>query len=362
MRKAICLISFVLMVAGCSTSNGEGETIVFNCSENSTFSAIGDVFSGGRFLVPGGGEDGEMMFSMPEQVAYKDGRLYLSDGRFGKIVVYKDDGTPEMCLSRKGRGPQEYLQVSYFDIDRTGSIWVMDGQGNRLIQYSPEGSFLRRYDLEYEINYFKCLDSGNFLFGLAPWDDSGYKDKKVLLVDGNLNVISSFIDATEYTDPNFEFPAQGFVSTGSGIFYHSPVDDYIYRLTPDGELEKSYYLDFGSQAFPEEMRKDIESNYEELENYRTLVNMVYIDDGKVIGSIWDGGMATDFIIDRRSDILYLRDEAYGSLHLVGIYGDSAIFYIPAGYPGDIPYMPESVKAEYDSGKDVFLLLDVNSIF
>ena len=54
MRKAICLISFVLMVAGCSTSNGEGETIVFNCSENSTFSAIGDIFSGGRFLVPGG--------------------------------------------------------------------------------------------------------------------------------------------------------------------------------------------------------------------------------------------------------------------------------------------------------------------
>lgn len=362
MRKAICLISFVLMVAGCSTYNGEGETIVFDCPEHSTFSAIGEVFSGGRFLVPESGENKDMMFSMPEQVVYRGGRLYLSDGSSGKIVVYNDDGTPELCLSRRGRGPQEYLQVSYFDVDSGGNIWVMDGQGDRLIQYSPEGAFLRRNDLEYEINYFKCLDNGNFLFSLAPWDDSAYKDKKILLVDKDLDVISSFVDASENSDPNFEFPAQGFVGTGSGILYHSPVDDYIYRLSQEGEPEKTYYMDFGSEAFPEDMRKDIESNYEELENYRTLVNTVYIDGSSVIGSIWDEGMARDFIIDRKSGILYLRDGAYDSLHLVGIHGDSAVFYIPAGYPGEIPYMPASVKSEYDSGKDVFLLLDVNSIF
>lgn len=31
-------------------------------------------------------------------------------------------------LNRRGRGSEEYLQVSDFDVDDEGGIWVLDGQ------------------------------------------------------------------------------------------------------------------------------------------------------------------------------------------------------------------------------------------
>lgn len=74
MRKKILIAAGAAMLvaavlAGCGTTerHGASETIVFNCSGRSTFSAIGDVFSGGRFLVPGSGEAGVITY-MPEAV------------------------------------------------------------------------------------------------------------------------------------------------------------------------------------------------------------------------------------------------------------------------------------------------------
>ena len=129
----------------------------------------------------------------------------------------------------------------------------------------------------------------------------------------------------------------------------------------DGKYEKSYYVDFGSYVFPKEVRKNIQSHYEKIDNYRALVNTVYIDENRFIGSFLDKGRFMDFIIDRQSDILYLKDGSYASMHLIGVSGNYAVFYIPAGYEGDIPYMPDTVKAEYDLGKDVFLIVDINTI-
>lgn len=364
MNKITALFIFCfLSIVGCSPSNqcGDSEVIVFDCHEHAAFSSIAEIFSEGHFLIPDDRGDKAMMYSEPEQIVYRNGKLYISDWKNGKIIIYNDNGTPELCLCRKGRGPQEYLQISHFDIDMTGNIWVLDGQRDRLVQYAPDGSFQCAVDLDYEVNCIKCLDNGNFLLGLAPWDDSRYKDKKILLTDKDLNVISSIINAGDFSDPDFEFQSQGFVSAGKGIFYNSPIDDYVYFLSPEGELKKSYYIDFGVRAFPDEVRKDIEPHYEELDKYRAIVNTIYIDDTKVIGSILDKGMTRDFIMDRHADILYLKDKPYESLYLVGIYESSAVFYIPAGYSGEIPYMPQDVKAEYDTGKDVFLILDINTI-
>lgn len=362
-RVKIFFIFCYLLTVGCASSNqyGDSEVIVFDCHEHAAFSSIPAIFSEGHFLIPDDRGDKAMMYSEPEQIVYRNGKLYISDWINGKIVIYNDNGTPELCLCRKGRGPQEYLRISHFDIDKTGNLWVLDGQRDRLVQYAPDGSFQCAFDLDYEVNGIKCLDNGNFLFGLAPWDNSRYKNKKILLLDKDMKVISSCIDSGRNSDPNFEFQNQGFVSTEDGIFYHTPVDDYIHYLTSDGMLEKSYFVDFGSYMFPNEVRKDIESHHDEIGNYRALVNTVYIDENRFIGSFLDKGRFRDFIIDRQADILYLQDEPYESLHLAGICGEFAVYYIPAGYSGEISYMPEIVKAEYDSGKDVFLILNINAI-
>ena len=360
--KIFFLFGFLSMV-GCTSSNQyeDREVIIFDCQEHATFSSINEIFSDGHFLIPNDGEDKAMMFSEPEQIMYKNGKLYISDWKNGKIIIFNDNGTPELCLCKKGRGPQEYLRISYFDIDKNGNIWILDGQRDRLLRYAQDGSFLSAFDLDYEVNHIKCLDNGNFLLGLAPWDNSRYKNKKILILDKDMKVISACLDSGKYSDPNFEFQSQGFITTENGIFYHTPVDDYVYFLTLDGKYEKSYYVDFGSYVFPKEVRKNIQSHYEKIDNYRALVNTVYIDENRFVGSFLDKGRFMDFIIDRQSDILYLKDGSYASMHLIGVSGNYAIFYIPAGYEGDIPYMPDTVKAEYDLGKDLFLILDINAI-
>ena len=351
------------VLSSCSQNqNGASETIPFAGSTELAFSSVGEIFTDGHFIVPDISGDGSYLFSSPEQVIFHNRKLYISDGwRNGKILVFDFDGNPVTSLDRKGRGDGEYLQISHFDIDKDGNFWILDGRRDRILKYNQDRLLIASFDLECQVDKIKCLDNGNLLLSTASWDNSKYKDKSVLLADPNLNIISSVIDKPENTDPNFMFPAQGFIGTGTGILYHVPVDDHIYGLSFDGELEQSYFIDFKGKSIPEDFRSNIESHYDELERFLTLVNSVYIDKDVALGSVLYEGDVKDFIIDRQKDRLYLSDEPYDSMHLVGISGNYAVFYIPAGYSGEIPYMPDSVKEEYDLGKDLFLILDINAI-
>ena len=82
-------------------------------------------------LDPGGSKD--YIFSEIDKIVCHQDRFYILDWIHRKIVIYDSGGAPVGCLSRRGRGPGEYLQITDFDVDGDGSVWVVDGQQDMLL-------------------------------------------------------------------------------------------------------------------------------------------------------------------------------------------------------------------------------------
>lgn len=124
-------------------------------------------------------------------VCWKD-RIYISDWKTRRIIIFGQDGQPVSVLNRRGRGSEEYLQVSDFDVDDEGGLWVLDGQKDVIVHYSSEGKFLSQSKTgECQYSYIS-FDAGQLLLGVALWDKTENGVFEAVLTDTSLNVLSRY--------------------------------------------------------------------------------------------------------------------------------------------------------------------------
>ena len=110
----------------------------------------------------------ESAFSEINKLVMKNGNIYIGDFRNHKIVVFDLAGNFKFAIDRKGRGPQEYLEIKNFAVD-DHSIYVIDNYRHILYVYdSRSGKYLNKKKLPVVVWDVECFDNGDFLFAVAP--------------------------------------------------------------------------------------------------------------------------------------------------------------------------------------------------
>ncbi len=110
----------------------------------------------------------ESAFSEINKLVMKNGNIYIGDFRNHKIVVFDLAGNFKFAIDRKGRGPQEYLEIKNFAVD-DHSIYVIDNYRHILYVYdSRSGKYLNKKKLPVVVWDVECFDNGDFLFAFAP--------------------------------------------------------------------------------------------------------------------------------------------------------------------------------------------------
>lgn len=360
--KKIFLWLFVLLFAyGCAneTAGGESVEIPFNKMQLFEYGDFpGGIFSAMDFVVLDS-EEGKS-FSQIDKAVYRGGNLYLMDWAYRKIFTFDAEGHAVSVLSKKGRGPGEYLQITDFDVAENRNIWVLDGQKDQLLEYG-DGGLLSSLKPGYDIDKLYCLANNQFLFQLASWDSSEYAGKEILVADAELNVQNASIEYGEFVDQNFQLPSIGIVDDGTYIFYHQPIDDNVYRINTDGGIDSVYFFNFGSRTVPDNARKDIERYLDDFSGYTTLAKTVCVMPDCIIGGLFDSSALKDFILDRHTGRAYIQNDAYNCFALVGVSSGKAIYWVVPGceeLPADFP---AQYKPDYEAGHEVIALLDLDRL-
>lgn len=354
---AAAFMSFACLFSGCGRQDktaSETVNIPFDRAERLSYGRLPENFLGGLEYVTLRPEGQDYLFAEADKVIYRNGQLYIMDWISRKIVSFKEDGQPGTVLHKRGRGPGEYLQISDFDIDDDGSIYILDGQRDLLLRYSPGCKFEESWELPFQASFISSREDGRFYFGLSPWDDSEYGQNKVLVTDRSLGAVSAFIGYDGLDDPDFSFPASGFVESASGTVYHQPICDDVYLIGGDG-VDSVYHFDFGAKAVPDEVRQDIEGHLDELDGYETLVKWVNVYGRFIVGSIRRDGRYDDFIFDRQQERVYMQDDAYRCINIAGLSQDAIIFRIIDTGEGLPDFIPENIRRSIAGSEDVFAI-------
>ena len=152
----------------------------------------------------------ESLLSFIDKVEiYKDRIYVFGHGAIGvrKVCCFDLQGKFLFNIDRRGNGPEEYLSLTDFVIDKkTQCLWLVD-HAKKMLKFDLDGNFIEQYSTDFFINNISLMDDENKMaIRLGDYKDENYsfinysyKDKKILYHQEAPNTISSSVDCNVIT-------------------------------------------------------------------------------------------------------------------------------------------------------------------
>ena len=192
------------------------------------------------------------------------------------VLFFDEKGNFLSKISRKGRGPGEYLSISNISITTPDTLNVLDLLVRSVKQYSFSGDFLREKKLDkwgYPSGYLKLGAYEYFAVYSAYLAEE--KELYYLNIHGENGKKTGYFPFMEMILASTE-PATYFFTDGESWYYRQFFDDTIYRLE-DGKLIAAYRFDFGENAYPGEalLESKTTDDYDRLLSRKKYVGNIF---------------------------------------------------------------------------------------
>lgn len=361
MRKIAIIAAALCLLSACSRPVKDGAVVIkMSDFEEIRADSPFELFEAEpRFVHLQAGEDNSFGFARISKIEIVGDKIYIFDEQprtYYRVLIFDLDGNPVAKIDSRGRGPNEYLQITDFAVDPAGNIWIADAQKDVLFKYSEAGEMLESRPYTSEISKICCIDGGKCLLGIANWDVSDYAGTALALADASAVIEQPLLPFPEMTDPNYVFGSE--LSRGkSGVFYNWPIDDYLYEVSYDGALQNTYYFDFGSKTFPEKWRADVEPHEGELAEYQFLVGTYQITPRHIVCGMHKDDKWNAAVIDREAKTIAYFDTRDSGYSLSGQYPGGSIWRLDANC--DTTLLPAAVRTWLDAGEETIALLPLD---
>ena len=169
------------------------------------------------------------------------GGSYLTDQ---ELSVFDKNGKYLRRIGRKGRAQNEYLHLSSWALDKANrEVYMLDRSSDIIKRYSYDGEYISQIDLTDETSTSRMFMIGNKLYiqTLMPYD------KRDDLVELNLDgTCRELFERRDIGTNGWGFSG-GHIRKSSELksFYHlRPLDNTLYHISDDGQVDSCGYFDF----------------------------------------------------------------------------------------------------------------------
>ena len=165
----------------------------------------------------------------------RGGNYYLLDGDQQRLLRFSPDGVYLNDIGIRGRGPGEYTELTDADLDND-TIKIYDAQTGNVLTYDLNGAF-SAYE-PYEPGYSQFFAQGDTLGFYGPC--GGFcEDLSLYVGDQKMNYFTSVYK--DYMRENLK----SFYKSGRGVYYTDLFDNKGYRIV-DGKPIVDFEVDFDS--------------------------------------------------------------------------------------------------------------------
>ena len=172
----------------------------------------------------------EFYLSDAKKIIEFNEKLFVLDKNKKVVIVYDLGGNYIGQLGKKGRGPEEYINVYDFDVSlERNTVLLWSSGDNAILEFSPDFAFRRRIKFDLFASQLAILESGNVAF-YRYFDNTGFNISIFSLTGKQINQRMPFPENGHYVPMDYT----GFVV---GDFYTYPLSSKIYKIREDINID-----------------------------------------------------------------------------------------------------------------------------
>jgi DNA-binding beta-propeller fold protein YncE len=185
-------------------------------------------------------QNGEPALLEPKGVALgPDGKVYVTEGRAGRVTIFNPDGTFSGSFGRSGSADGEFQEPWGIAVAPTGEVFVADTWNHRIQKLSPDGKFITSWGGLVDANKDPQSAPGRFWGprsivigkdGLLYVTDTG--NKRIEVFDQNGTFVRTFGGGGE--DPGLFNEPVGLAMAGDQLLVADAWNGRIQRLDRNG--------------------------------------------------------------------------------------------------------------------------------
>lgn len=233
---ALVLCSLLLSFSSCkndsrSESTECEQTIQINEPDGTSIIDLIDKES--VFLVNPEKSDESLLGLVSRVEVYKD-RIYAKDMLVAKgIYIFNMDGKFLRKPTIMGQGPEEYITLSDFKIDKKNDRLIINDRYNKTVSFLDlEGNFLNRKKVKFSGEYFAPLSNGDFAFFSDVSSVDG--ENTVIVTDNELKENRSYYTVNQNHNFILGAPTRMVTTTDGSVLFSPAYDNKIYEITEHG--------------------------------------------------------------------------------------------------------------------------------
>ena len=318
MRKIIIYILFLCLFPTSCNRGGrgiyfpfDGERKIVRIDEmrrfNNVVEIIPDEFIIERRYIKLHSTEENFLFGDIAKIRIVNDKIFIFDDWRMSLLVFDRYGFSKAKIGSRGQGPNEYLNITDFDVDSRGNIYKIDGTLDRLFVYNPDFSVQSVRALPFEASILHIIDDDRIMFGLSTWNRGNNAGASIIITDRDLNTLEVLAYHTRYFDNRVIVSCYSFVRTGSHIIYHRPINNNILLFSKEGVLEKIVDVDFGRRAVRNRDKMNIQRNLRNFDSYNLLQWITIVDCNFMIGTFWESRETKSFFIDKTRNEMFVSN-------------------------------------------------------
>lgn len=198
----------------------------------------------------------------PVQILIKKGYVYVADNS----AVYKFDmeGRVLASLRHRGKAPDDYLSITDIQPDETGNIWILSRNNQALLNYSWDGTLLKKVKLNAWGAKIRLLGEGKMLLYIGNEKDKE-NAHQLLLLDLNAETTEGRSLAIDELKANYlHVISRNNFSQGEETYFYQLFNDTIYTVPSSGVAVPAFRVCLDNKNIPADF---FQQNYQNIMDF-----------------------------------------------------------------------------------------------
>ena len=259
MKLTNLFLMISLLMSGCSANKNDIEVLNINKIASDIVNST-DIFTDIR-IVPLETQD-ESLVGRIGNIIIKNGHIYIADR--STVFKFDENGAFESKISRQGRGPGEYYNITDIQIGENGNPLVYCDLFKKIFEYDWSGTLVNTTDVDfYGYSIFLANDSSLFIF-----QGSQGEKHKVCQYKDNVLIKSHIYLDSHLKEFLHTAGLQNFSTFSGRTYFYERYNDTVYQLVDD-EFVPKFIANYNGRNIP---KSYFERSYADMMEFVNTIN------------------------------------------------------------------------------------------